>query len=224
MTAGKARTTRRTRNDPRREATRVAIIEAAESLFAESGIDGVSLRQIGAASGSSNTGVVAYHFGSKAALLEAIFHYRLPAIEARRGELLSEVQAAGQGGELLPLLRALWLPLYEQRDERGRHSYAGFLAALMRSSRGQSRLGVSEHYKVSSRLGRLIRAALPLKVRAHYPQRVNTSTWMITGALRLMEQAGTAGGKKKTTGPSGEAWFDDTLRMVGAALQAPPGA
>ena len=224
MTSAKARTPRRTRNDPRRESTRVAIIEAAESLFAESGIDGVSLRQIGAASGSSNTGVVAYHFGSKAALLEAIFHYRLPAIEARRDKLLSEVQQAEQDRELLPLLRALWLPLYEQRDECGRHSYAGFLAALMRSSWGPSRLEVSEHYEVSSRLGRLIGAALPASVRAQYPQRLNTSTWMITGALRLMEQAGTAGRKKKSAGPYGEAWFEDTLRMVGAALQAPPGA
>ena len=44
----KARTSPRTRKDPRKAATRAAIIEAAEPLFAESGIDAVSLRQIGA--------------------------------------------------------------------------------------------------------------------------------------------------------------------------------
>ncbi len=51
--------TRRTRNDPRRAATRAAITETAETLFAEHGIDGVSLRQIGTAVGSANTSGVA---------------------------------------------------------------------------------------------------------------------------------------------------------------------
>lgn len=94
----------------------------------------------------------------------------------------------------------------------------------MRSRWGQSRMGVSGHYKVSSRLGELIAAALPAEVRANYPQRLNTSTWMVTGALRLMDQAGAGGPEKKPAGLSGEEWFEDTLRMVGAALQVPPGA
>ena len=58
------------RRDPRREATARALIEAAESLFGQAGVDGVSTRQIGAAIGSANTNVVAYHFGAKDALIE----------------------------------------------------------------------------------------------------------------------------------------------------------
>ena len=120
----------RKRHDPRRDATRIALIEAAESLFAESGVEGVSTRQIGAAIGSSNTNVVAYHFGSKEALMEAVCRHRLPDIDRRRGELLD---AADLSANLFDLVRIFALPLYEQVDASGRHSFARFLAGLERS-------------------------------------------------------------------------------------------
>jgi AcrR family transcriptional regulator len=81
---------KRTRLDPRREATQTALIEAAEMMFAGAGVDGISTRQIGAAIGSLNTNVVAYHFGSKHALIDAIFRHRLSAIDRRRAALLIE--------------------------------------------------------------------------------------------------------------------------------------
>ena len=77
----------RRRSDSRREVTTLAIIEAAESLFAQQGVDAVSLRQIGSAIGARNTAVVLYHFGDKEALIEAILGHRLPSFERRRAEL-----------------------------------------------------------------------------------------------------------------------------------------
>ncbi len=56
------------------------LVVAAERLFALRGIEGVSLRQISAEAGSANNSAVHYHFGSKAALIRAIFQYRLPQI------------------------------------------------------------------------------------------------------------------------------------------------
>ena len=214
---------RRTRNDPRKEATRTAIIEAAESLFAEFGIDGVSLRQIGTASGSSNTGVVAYHFGDKATLVEAIFHYRLPGIEARRGELLAEVQQAGGESDLLALLKALWQPLFEQRNEQGQHSYAGFLAALMRSNWGPSRVAVSEHYAISTQLGELMEAALPRALRPLFLDRLNSTTLMVTGVLQLIDQSDLIENKHREQADVAQTRFKDTLHMVCAALLATTG-
>jgi AcrR family transcriptional regulator len=49
------------------------IVLAAERLFAERGLDGVSLREIGAAVGNANNSAVQYHFGSKDQLVRAIF-------------------------------------------------------------------------------------------------------------------------------------------------------
>ncbi len=207
--------TRRTRKDPRKEATRIAILEAAESLFAEQGIEGVSLRQIGSAIGSANTSVVAYHFGSKDALVEAIFHYRLPAIEMRRETLLQEALQQGCGSEVYSLLRALWLPLFEQVNEAGKHSYAGFMAALMHSSFADIRLAVSDDYPTASELGERLKQALPANSQARFDGRLAMTTIMVTGALKMIDQSA----KSSTSGPL----FEDTLRMASAAFMTPIG-
>ena len=213
----------RTRNDPRKHATRAAIIETAESLFGEFGIDGISLRQIGAAAGSSNTGVVAYYFGDKDSLVEAIFHYRLPAIDARRAELLLEVTRTGRVNDIPALVRAMWLPLYEQVNEQGRHSYAGFLSGLIRSNWGPSRIAVNERYAASVHVAELLSAAVPGEIRPRFAERLNLSAVMITGALQLIDQATLTRTKRATESRKNNALFDDVLRMVSAALLATTG-
>lgn len=65
-----------------------ALIVAAERLFAESGIEGVALRQINQAANQKNISAAHYHFGSREGLVEAVLAYRLPALDRRRGELL----------------------------------------------------------------------------------------------------------------------------------------
>src|SRR6478752_4721362 len=72
--------------------TRRALIRTAERLFAESGIDAVSLRQIGAAAGTRNSGAVAYHFGDKEGLIRAIIDDRQGQIDKRVRELLGELE------------------------------------------------------------------------------------------------------------------------------------
>src|SRR5690242_8727288 len=58
------------------ETTRDRILDLAEDMFAESGIDKVSLRAVTAAAGV-NVSAIHYHFGSKDELLRAIFIRRL---------------------------------------------------------------------------------------------------------------------------------------------------
>src|SRR5438477_552987 len=83
----------------RARSTKEKILLAAERLIAEHGVDGVSMRQIGAAVGSGNNSAVLYHFGSKEKLVQAIFEYRLPRLRERRAQLIAERQPAN-----LPLL------------------------------------------------------------------------------------------------------------------------
>jgi len=64
-------------------ATRLRILDAAEHLFAENGVDGTSLRSIMAAAGVSIS-QINYHFGTKEALLRAIFERR--AVDVGVGE------------------------------------------------------------------------------------------------------------------------------------------
>ncbi|WP_245665366.1 TetR/AcrR family transcriptional regulator [Nocardia sienata] len=70
------------------------LILAAERLFAERGIDAVSLRSVMAEAGA-NVASVHYHFGSKDALVDALISRRSEQLHTRRAELLDAVEAAG---------------------------------------------------------------------------------------------------------------------------------
>ncbi|WP_169714007.1 TetR/AcrR family transcriptional regulator [Oceanicoccus sagamiensis] len=55
-----------------KEDIRDRLLVSAMALYAEKGLDGVSLREIGVSAGAKNSGVMQYHFGSKLGLLNAI--------------------------------------------------------------------------------------------------------------------------------------------------------
>ncbi|MGF7236747.1 MAG: TetR/AcrR family transcriptional regulator [Frankia sp.] len=106
------------------------IVRAAEQLFAERGIDGVSLRQIGVTAGNGNNSAVQYHFGSKEELIRAIFEYRLPHLHERRRMLI----ARGRPGDLRSWVECYVLPILEQGEQEGSH-YLGFVAMLQQFGR-----------------------------------------------------------------------------------------
>jgi AcrR family transcriptional regulator len=203
----------RTRRDPRREATRIALIEKAEALIAESGVEGVSTRQIGAAIGSANNNVVAYHFGSKEELITAIYHHRLPAIEARRAELLEELRLRGRDNNLFGLMSAIWRPLYEQQGEDGKHSYVAFLAGLARSGWAWTRYSLNQDYPVINAIVERLRPLLPPSVQPRFRERLIVTAAMISNSLASMDML--ARGPEET-----EAMFRELLVMATAALCA----
>jgi AcrR family transcriptional regulator len=204
----------RKRPDPRGEATRTALIEAAESLFAEGGVEAVSTRQIGAAIGSSNTNVVAYHFGSKDALIREVYRHRLPAIDRRRGELLARAEAAGRADDAHELVRVFFVPLFEQSDGMGRHSYARFLSGLERSGMIATRLEISAEFPDTEALFVRLRDCLPQGAQAMFAARIRLVTGLVTAALyQIDSESGDAGDRADR--------FEDALAMAAAALVAP---
>lgn len=92
---------------PRSELTRVRLIETAEELFAERGIDAVSLRDVCAAAGQRNHSAAQYHFGSRAGLVRAVFEHRMTLVDARRQVLLDAVEP----GDVVALAAAFVRPL-----------------------------------------------------------------------------------------------------------------
>lgn len=98
--------------------TRRKLMDAAEQLFAEDGVEGVSIRAVNAAAGLAPA-AVHYHFGSRDALLDAVLSRRgdpiLAEIARRSDELLSQAQTPAPRD----LLEALVLPHAEMlRDDR----------------------------------------------------------------------------------------------------------
>lgn len=97
----------------KRTPARELMVNAAERLFAERGIDGVSLREVAAEAGQRNNSAAQYHFGDKQGLVSAVFERRLPVTDARRAELLAELVAAGGHLELRALIKTVVTPLTE---------------------------------------------------------------------------------------------------------------
>ncbi|OHV30187.1 MULTISPECIES: TetR/AcrR family transcriptional regulator [Pseudofrankia] len=101
------------------------IILAAEALFAEHGLDGVSLRQISVAAGSANNYAVQYHFGTKEQLIQAIFEFRLPHLHERRNLLVAQHRP----DSLRSWMECFVLPILEQGEQEG-SNYLSFVANL----------------------------------------------------------------------------------------------
>jgi AcrR family transcriptional regulator len=70
--------------------TRESLLDAAEKLFSEHGIQAASLRQI-TQEASANLAAVNYHFGSKDGLVRAVFSRRLRPMNDERFRRLQEV-------------------------------------------------------------------------------------------------------------------------------------
>jgi AcrR family transcriptional regulator len=74
--------------------TRTRILDAAEELFMQHGFEGTSMRQLTSRAGV-NLAAVNYHFGSKHALIEAVFRRRLDPMNAARIAELDRLEASG---------------------------------------------------------------------------------------------------------------------------------
>jgi AcrR family transcriptional regulator len=112
------------------QATRARIMTVAERLFAQRGIDGVSIRDI-TTEAEVNTAAIHYHFGSKTALVEAILTRRAAELGRRRADFLERVEAAEQP-TLREVVEAFVVPTAEMADrETGAQHYIGFLTSVL---------------------------------------------------------------------------------------------
>jgi AcrR family transcriptional regulator len=109
----------------RGEQARIALVASAERLFAERGIEGVSLRDVSALAGQRNHNAAQYHFGDRLGLVAAVYETRMRVVEDRRREMLDGVA----DDDLAGLVAAVVVPLAEVvADSSG--WYARFQARL----------------------------------------------------------------------------------------------
>jgi AcrR family transcriptional regulator len=79
---------------PDATATREKLLDAAARLFAERGVDNVSIAEIVREAGQRNASAVQYHFGNRNEVLRAVLARHVPEIAALRLELLDLARAA----------------------------------------------------------------------------------------------------------------------------------
>lgn len=122
----------RTKLTPTSTRTREQLILAGERLFAQQGLDNVSLRQINAEAGQRNSSASHYHFGSKESLVTAIYEYRMERLDNRRNAMLAALPPAAGPEPVSTMIGMLVYPMVEEieRSEGGPYSVR-FLAQLL---------------------------------------------------------------------------------------------
>ncbi len=123
-----------------------AILLAGERAFAEFGYNGASMRAI-AREASVNQAMIAYYYGSKEGLLDAIVERRAGFVNSRREERLTSLFADGQP-TVDGLIEAFLAPLIElgMDQQQGGYDYVKLLAVVTHSVDDLSKRVVARHF------------------------------------------------------------------------------
>jgi AcrR family transcriptional regulator len=109
------------RMDKREHATtKELILDTAERLFAERGLDATSVRDITGAAGV-NLGAITYHFGTKQRLIEAMFNRHFGPFVQRTLKLIEEAEQ--KPASIEALLEALMRPMVEGSFCAGKRNF-----------------------------------------------------------------------------------------------------
>lgn len=112
------------------ESTRLALIRAAEKLFAERGFDAVSLREVSVAAGQANNSAVSYHFGNREGLIDAILERHSTPIQDRYVAQLDALELHG-ALSLRTAVEIMVLPIIAKLDDPdGGWAYISICAQL----------------------------------------------------------------------------------------------
>lgn len=162
--------------------TRDALLDAAEVLFVEQGLEGASLRAITQRAGA-NLAAVNYHFGSKEGLVRAVFQRRLAPLQAERLRLLDEDEALPGGGSLEGVLRAFMGPPFRNLDAGcGRHPISRLFGRVFHEPNDDVRKMLSSEFEESVR--RFVEA-----LRRHLPDlAVDELMWRFHFGVGAMAQ------------------------------------
>ncbi|MET8654631.1 TetR family transcriptional regulator [Nocardia aurea] len=200
------------------DATREAILVAAERLFAENGIAAVSHRQIGEAAGQGNTGAVGYHFGAKIDLVRAIARGHGEPIERRRSRM---VAAAGDSTDLRDWVACLVCPTTEHLARlRSPTWYARFTAQV--TSDPLYREVIGEEIRASGSVARIVEGfdrCLPDLPREVHRERGDISRLLIVHMCAERERALADG--EQVTRPTWDAAASGLIAAIVGLWQAP---
>ena len=118
------------------ETTRDRLKLAARRLFAQRGIDGVSVRDIVLAAGQKNAASLHYYFGTKETLVRELVADGAKLINERRNRWLDELEASGRPVDLREIIEILVWPSTALAGDRGEEdTYIRFIAMMQMSQR-----------------------------------------------------------------------------------------
>jgi AcrR family transcriptional regulator len=115
------------------EETKNQIKAAAQMLFAQRGVDGVTVQEIVTAAGQRNNAALHYHFGSKEELIRQMVVDGAAVLDQRRREMLDEIEARGGPKSIREVMLVLMMPVIELGDDERWRGYIRFTSNLQAS-------------------------------------------------------------------------------------------
>ncbi len=196
------------------------LLSTAERLYAERGLDGVSLREIAREAEQKNNSALHYHFGSKEALLDAIIRLRMREVDALRNDYLDECEVQGRT-DLRAAVEALVRPLAHGLLASRPNHYNRFLAAAQIHPDIDLTAHASEEAQRGfRRVYAKLERALPHLPAAVLRQRYLTGIALITFSLADFERI-KARKFRESRGFDMSRAIENLIDMIAGALAAP---
>ncbi len=164
----------------------LALINAAERLIAQQGVENVSLLDIAKAAGQANKSAVQYHFGSKENLLKAIFEVRLEYINDRRTEMLNSLEESNSV-TIVNLLKVIICPPLEMVGDDGIHYYAQFAMQLVDSQYAQAVWFGQANFQGTIKIRAMLSELTPHLSREEFELRMLFIRELTFGAIRIID-------------------------------------
>ena len=169
---------------------RERLLHVAIRMFAEKGIDGVSMRAINAAAGSKNKSAVHYHFGSKLGIVEAVFDMLHAVMSPSFDELLDRIEskAATEDVSVPEILLTLYFPFFIINSAGGYGPYVVklFSKMMLDPSPDYQRIFNSHFHEYINRIYALMKVKLPEKPEQHLKfQLIHSLMATITGIATI---------------------------------------
>ena len=160
------------RRRARSQATKDALMRAAETLIAKHGVENVSIRDIVLAAEQKNESALQYHFKNLSGLLQAIHQERAEQIQQKRAELLAALLEQSDAPKLRDLSSLMVAPAFElaRGDPQFRRYVKAFGHKLALSD--SSTIKYAGSAKSAQELGQLLREALPHLDERDYKSRL----------------------------------------------------
>jgi len=178
------------------QSTRERIKRAARHLFARSGVDAVSVRDIISAAGQKNASALSYHFGSKEGLVETLIGDALTIAHARWASGLDALEAKGGPCSIREVVELLVLQGLHPFAPEGDEASARFLAMVLQTRRdlviaATARRKLTAYDRALRHIKRLM-PAMPERAR---DQRLLFYFSASTAVLAVLEAAAKPGGR-----------------------------
>ena len=194
-------------------ATRKALLDAAERLFAEYGVYAIANRQISEAAGQGNNTAVTYHFGTKADLVRALVRTHAEQIETIRTGMLAGI---GDSSELRDWVDCSVRPVTRHLEELGRPSWYARFIAQVTADPALYTIAEEEFYAASPSLTRLEEGLT--RCVPELPERVRAERALMTMHLIVQMSVDRERALADTTHTPRATWQDAATGLVDALV------